>query len=172
MMYLPFKNRFKISLHFTSRNFHPDRQGQGTAGFNSINIRTNNVNVTIINLIDFNGCYKFKCRGYISPEFNMRIGLANSFTFKSRTVGNRNGYLRNFNLATTNFERFLNDVFVGNIRNDMLISTYTRWEYFRYRRVCYHRKAIINSTGSHRIFIRRYFTECQYKSENSILRVS
>ena len=92
-MDLPFENRFEISLHFSPRTFGYDSQRELSSCFDRINFRTDHFDLSVFDF--FTRCHlePFEGLGLVASELAVHIFLADSFTFKSGTVSDRD---RNF----------------------------------------------------------------------------
>jgi len=114
VMNLPFKYRFKISLHFSACHFYPNAEWKSASGFHGVDVRADNFNFTVVNRVIFHACNKFKGKGFVAAKFNMGVLLADSLTFKRGTVSDGNRHINYFYFTTAHFKRFFNNFIVGD----------------------------------------------------------
>ena len=100
VMNLALQNRLEIRLHLPSCHLDPYAQRQSLPRLDAVDIRTNDADLSVIDLVEIRHRGKLERRGDVAAEFYMHVGLANALPLERRTVRDGDWDLRDLDLAS------------------------------------------------------------------------
>ena len=171
MMELALKNGLKIRLHLTACDLNQNTDGQILSLFNIGNIRAFHDHKTVFNLIHFLGDQHLDTGGSAAAAFHVQVVLTDTLTLKGGTERHGNINFRYVDLQAANLNGLLNNLIMGNIGNNMLISTDTRGQYLGNIIIGNGRESPVDGSGGIGIPLVADRSECHDKGKGSILVV-
>jgi len=171
VMDLALEDRLEVGLHFASRDLDPDGEGEGGTGGNLVNVRSDDLDVAVVDLVQTDGRDKLEGRGAVAAELDLHVRLADALALERRAVGHGDRDLGDLDLAAAYFERALDHGGVWHVRDHVLVGADAGGQNLRNVRVRDHREAVVDGARGGSIFLRRDFAQREHEGEDAVLVV-
>ena len=103
-VHLTLKDAFEIRLHFSTGHIDNDGQVHGSAGLGLIDVRTDEFDFAVFDLIQVAHSQVLEGGGVFSAELDVHIFATDAFTLECGSVGNRNIDLFYLDLDTADLD--------------------------------------------------------------------
>ena len=144
---LALQDRFVVLLHLASGHLHDDGQGQLGSGRNIGNLRPDDLDLAVLDLVHALGGDPFHHVSAAAAAFQINIVAANPFALEGRTVRHRHRHLGHVDLQAAHLDGPGDDLIMGYIGNHMFIGADAGGQDLRDRRIGDGREAPVDGAG-------------------------
>ncbi len=119
---LPLEDRLEVGLHLAARHLHPDGQRQAAAGLDVVDVRADDLDLAVVDLVHVHAGHELEGRGPVAAELDVGVRLADALALEGRAVGHGDRHLGDLDLAAAHLQGLLHHRLVGHVGDDVLVG--------------------------------------------------